>query len=76
MTYKFRSDHFELGRRAAWDGLPLASNPFPAGTTQATLWARGWHYVIPEHVQAATDRLMAKFGPGGPHHVPDDAVEG
>jgi hypothetical protein len=45
VTYKFRSDHFELGRRAAWDGLPLAANPFPAGTAQAMLWARGWHYV-------------------------------
>lgn len=45
MTYKFRSAHFEQGRRAAWDGLPVTSNPYTAGTVRATLWARGWHFV-------------------------------
>ena len=45
MTYKFRSDHFEQGRRAAWDGLPVTANPYTNGTVRATLWVRGWNFV-------------------------------
>lgn len=45
MSYAFRTFYFEMGRRGAWDGLELADNPFPPGTAQANLWARGWHYV-------------------------------